>query len=84
MLLVLIVDLVFRVLYLLLVAYAVMSWLVPYPRKAWQRLIASIVEPLLHPVRALIPPAGGMDFSPIIVGFVLYLLQSLLVRSLIH
>jgi YggT family protein len=84
MLLVVLVDLVFRALYLLLVAYAVMSWLVPFPRKAWQRLLAGIVEPLLHPIRILIPPTAGMDFSPVIAGFILYLLQSLLVRSLIH
>ena len=84
MLLVSILDLVFRILYLLLVAYSVMSWLVPHPREAWQRWLAALVEPLLHPIRALIPPQGGMDFSPLVAGIILYSLQSLVVGRLLH
>lgn len=42
-------------------------------------------EPVLRPARQLIPPAGGLDFSPIIVfivlrfvgGFVVWMLRSM-------
>lgn len=84
MLLLTIIDLVFRAIYLLLIVYSVMSWFSPYPRHAWQRVIVALVEPLLHPIRALLPRTAGMDFSPMIAALILYLLQSLIVRSLLH
>lgn len=36
-----------------------------------------ITEPLLRPVRNLLPMGGGMDFSPMIVSFVLFGIISL-------
>lgn len=40
-------------------------------------------EPVLRPARQLIPPAGGLDFSPIIVFVVLRFVGSFLVRLLL-
>jgi len=42
-----------------------------------------VTEPVLRPARQLIPPAGGLDFSPIIVFIVLRVVGSTVVRLLI-
>jgi YggT family protein len=41
-----------------------------------------ISEPILKPVRQLIPPAGGLDFSPLIVLVVINLLMILVISPL--
>jgi len=66
---------------LLLIISAVMSWFQPDPRNPFVRLIHAIVDPLLLPVRAILPPAAGMDFSPMVVMIILWILRNLISRS---
>lgn len=44
------------------------------------QLLHQITDPVLEPARRIIPPLGGMDFSPIVVILVLQLLEQVLVR----
>jgi YggT family protein len=44
------------------------------------QLLHQITDPVLEPARRIIPPLGGMDFSPIVVILVLQLLEQLLRR----
>jgi YggT family protein len=37
-----------------------------------------LVEPLLGPIRRIVPPIGGLDFSPLVLIIILQLLDSLL------
>lgn len=64
---------------------AVLSWI--YVPSLYQaaRVLYRLTEPVLRPVRRLIPPskAGGLDVSPLIVGLVIVFLDRLLVDSLI-
>ena len=46
------------------------------------RFLIEVTEPMLRPVRRIIPSAGGLDFSPMIVLFGLVFLQNVLARSL--
>jgi len=46
------------------------------------RLIASIVDPIMAPFRGLIPPLGGLDLSPIILFFLLDILEGLLKHNI--
>jgi YggT family protein len=48
----------------LLVVYAVLSW-VPNASSMLQDLIARLAEPLVRPLRRLIPLVGGVDLSPL-------------------
>lgn len=41
------------------------------------RFINEITEPLMAPFRRLLPPLGGMDFSPLLLFMVLNLLQGI-------
>jgi YggT family protein len=52
-----------------LIIYALLSWL-PDLRGPWTRYLAMLVEPLLNPIRRIIPPVGGLDIA-FIVLFVL-------------
>jgi len=42
------------------------------------RLVWQLTEPLMAPVRRVIPPVGGLDFSPMVIIIVIYLIQGVL------
>ncbi|MGH7883022.1 MAG: YggT family protein, partial [Candidatus Dormibacteraceae bacterium] len=46
---------------LCLMARAVFSWIEPYPRNKLHRILFDITEPLIAPVRRVVPPIGGVD-----------------------
>ncbi len=54
------------------------SFLAPARHHPALALLHQITEPLLAPARRLIPPIGGLDFSPILVILALGILQRLL------
>lgn len=61
---------------------ALLSWLVPPTRSnPVVRLLRGITEPLLRPVRAVMPNFGGVDVSPIVVILLLELLRYLLLSA---
>ena len=41
-------------------------------------LIWQLTEPVMGPIRRVIPPMGGLDFSPIFIFIVIGLIQNLL------
>jgi len=45
----------------------------PFPRNSIHRLAFDVTEPLLRPIRNVLPPTGGFDFSPTIVMVVLFI-----------
>jgi uncharacterized protein YggT (Ycf19 family) len=65
---------------LLLLAYALVSW-VPNLRGKWTEYLAMAVEPVLTPVRRIIPPIGGLDVSFIVVLLVIQLISTQALRS---
>lgn len=65
-----VVENIFKLYLLLLIVYAVLSW-VPSLRGRWSDYLAMLVEPVLVPVRRIIPPLGGLDLSFLVVFFVL-------------
>ncbi len=54
----------------------------PYPPLlvSIDRVTSQITEPVLSPIRRMLPSFGGLDFSPMVVIIVLLLIQSLLRR----
>jgi len=56
--------------------YVLLSWLSPPGYNPASDLLHSLCNPLLRPVRRLIPPIAGLDLTPI---FVLIALQALLI-----
>jgi len=52
-----------------IIAAAVISWVSPNPYNPVVRLLRRLTEPVLAPVRQLLPPwkTFGLDFSPMII-----------------
>ena len=61
-----VVYLTLRVFWILMLVYAVVSW-IPSLQGRWSSYVARIVEPVLMPVRRIIPPVGGLDLSFLVV-----------------
>ena len=60
----------------------IISWINPNAYSPITTIMHQISEPILKPVRQLIPPAGGLDFSPLIVLVVINLLMILVISPL--
>lgn len=69
------VDIVFKLYVLVMIVYAVTSW-VPSIRGRWTDFLAKLVEPVLVPVRRIIPPLGGLDLSFLVVIIIIQLVDS--------
>jgi YggT family protein len=59
-------------------AYAVLSWIAPGTYSPATRLLAALCEPLLGPLRRILPPVAGLDLAPLFVLIGLQALQILL------
>lgn len=60
----------------------VLSWVAPGSRHPGAVLIYQLTEPLLGPVRRIIPPVAGLDFSVMVVLMIIYILQNIVFREL--
>ncbi|MBO94440.1 MAG: hypothetical protein CMI32_06020 [Opitutales bacterium] len=61
---------------LVLLAYIVLSWLQPNFGHPAAQFLRKIVDPVLIPVRKILPPMGGIDFSVMAVLLVIYFIRS--------
>lgn len=79
-----IISLFFTVLYILLFARIILSWVRPDPYSQFYevyRFIFNITEPLLAPIRRILPPTGGIDFSPLILFLIISFIQRMLASA---
>ena len=58
--------------------YALLSMIAPGGYSPVQSLLTSLCEPVLRPIRRLIPPIGGLDLSPLWAGIAIQALLILL------
>lgn len=64
-----------RIYMFVMIARAVFSWLPPRARaNEVYRFLYRITEPVLRPVRQVLPAMGGVDFSPLLVMILLAVL----------
>lgn len=61
------VRLVIQFYFFAMLVYALLSWFGPHGRHPVAGLLSSICEPVLAPVRRVLPPMGGLDFSVLVV-----------------
>lgn len=73
-----------------IIATVIVSWLMafgvinaynPMVRSIWQGLNA-VTEPLLAPIRNMLPNMGGVDISPIILLLICYFIQSVVLTNI--
>lgn len=67
-----------------IIIQVVLSWVNPGAYNPATVLIYRLTEPLLEPARRLIPPMGGLDFSPLVVLILLQLTIILIIRPLLQ
>ena len=76
-----VVDLLLAVLYWVILARAVISWVNPDPLNPIVQLLHNITEPILEPIRRILPRTG-IDFSPVVAFLGIIFLQHFLVSTL--
>jgi YggT family protein len=76
--------LVLDVYFIVLIVRIILSWVpsLPEPVEPLARFVRALTDPLLLPLRQVIPPIrlgmGALDLSPLVLFFGISLLQSLL------
>jgi len=73
-------QLLISVLMLLVIARVIVSWLAPSGGGGLVAFIYQATEPILSPIRRVVPPSGGLDWAPLIAMLVLGLLLRLVVK----
>ncbi len=63
---------------MILLARVIVSWLPIDPDNTAVRLLDQLTEPVLAPIRSVLPSFGGIDFSPLVALLLLSLLQRVL------
>ncbi|MGQ0646351.1 MAG: YggT family protein [Gemmatimonadaceae bacterium] len=68
----------FQILRLALIVRVVCSWIQVSPYSRWVRWAFVLTEPILRPLRQIIPTLGMVDITPIVAWFALTLLEGVL------
>lgn len=61
---------------------AIMSWFDPTFSSAIGRILYDITEPVIAPIRQVIPPIAGLDLSIMVTIFLVIILQRLIASAL--
>ena len=72
----------------LLIAAAILSWLVAFnvvnARNQFVAMVGDflfrITEPVLRPIRNMLPSLGGIDVSPVVLILIIILIKDIIVR----
>ena len=75
-------SLLLKVLFFALIASVILSWIAPGNHNPGALLINQIVEPLLTPLRKVLPSLGGLDISPIFAFIAINLVDRFVLRNL--
>jgi YggT family protein len=78
----LLVGVVAQVLIWVVIAWSLLSFFLS-PYHPVRQALARIVEPLLNPIRRIMPATGSIDFSPLILILLVWLVSRLLTGVLI-
>lgn len=75
---------VFTIYIWIIIIRALISWVSPDPYNPVVQILYKLTEPVLRPLRRLVPPhkVGGLDLSPMIAILLLVLIRQTLVYTL--
>lgn len=76
------IDFLFTILTILIIGRALMSWFDPGLRSTIGRLLLDITEPIIAPIRRVVPPLGMFDISPIVAILLIQFLRRLIISAL--
>jgi YggT family protein len=81
-LLIQLIRLIAQILTWIVIASALLSFFLP-PYHPVREALNRIVDPMLNPIRRVVPMAGAFDFSPLILILAIDLLSSILIAILL-
>lgn len=70
-----VISLLVNIYFFALLAMIILSWVAPGGNNPAIYLLHQITEPVMAPLRKLLPPMGGLDFSPILVFVLINIIQ---------
>ena len=76
------VSTLFFILQFAIIIRALMSWFNPSPENPIVRLVMEITEPVLAPLRRIVPRIGMIDITPIVAILLMNVIQSMLESTL--
>ncbi len=76
------VDLLANILTILIVIWVIVSWILP-PYHPLREALDRIVDPMLAPIRRVLPATGPVDFSPMVLLILVVLLSRVIVSVLL-
>jgi len=77
-----VVQLIFAVLQIALMIRVLSSWFGALARARWLRWTYTITEPLLAPLRAVIPSLGPFDITPLILYYLIQFVGNFIVSAI--
>jgi YggT family protein len=84
------IDVLLNLYIFILVAQAILSWLIVFNVVNTRSPVVStigellyrITEPVLRPIRQMLPNFGGIDISPLVLILIIYFLQIVIIGNL--
>ena len=76
------ISLMANLLTILIFVWVILSWITP-PYNPVREALDRILEPMLAPIRRVIPMAGMMDFSPMILMILIEVIAQVLIKVLL-
>jgi YggT family protein len=80
--LILFINAIAQLLIILIIVSVILSYFMD-PYHPVRRSVDSVVEPMLAPIRRVVPLIGMLDFSPFVLMLLIELLRNIIVRILI-
>ena len=76
-------NLFFEIIIWIMIARILLTW---FPNINWYnqpfKAMKEITDPILEPFRKIIPPLGGIDFSPIVAFIAIELLRTIVIYTI--
>jgi len=78
----LIVNLVYRILFVALVVRVIAAWFGMFRYNRWIRPVYVLTDWIVEPLRRIMPPVGGFDLSPIVAVILLAIVRQIVLQGL--
>lgn len=76
------IQLLFQAFFIAILGRVLMSWVDPQGGNRVSQVLHEITEPILGPIRSIVPSIGMFDISPIIAMLLLNVIEHALLRAL--
>jgi YggT family protein len=76
------ISLLFNVLFFAILGRVLVSWIDPLGNMRVTQILRDITEPILGPIRSVLPTIGMIDLSPLVAILLIQLLQGLILNAI--